>query len=60
MLVCNTKGFLVVRTEFNNQFYLIQKFRGIDNSSLLYNNPVDFMESGLMYKYKRDYWSLCD
>lgn len=58
MLVCNTKGFLVVRTEFNNEFYLIQKFRGIDNSSSLYNNPVDFMESGLMYKYKSDYWHI--
>lgn len=58
MLVCNARGFLVVRTKFNDKFYLIQKFRGLDKTSNLYNNPIDFMESGLMYKDKPDYWHI--
>lgn len=58
MLVCNSKGVFVVRTEFDDDFYLIQKFRGIDGTSVFFNSPVDFMESGLMYKNKKDYWHI--
>ncbi len=57
MLVCKAKGFLVVRTEFDDKFFLIQKFRGLDNS-FLYNSPIDIMESGLMFKKKYDYWHI--
>lgn len=58
MIVCNHRGFLVIQTEFDDKFFLIQKFRGVDNTSLFFNNPVDFMESGLMHKGKCDYWHI--
>ena len=58
MIVCNHRGFLVIQTKFDDKFFLIQKFRGVDNTSLFFNNPVDFMESGLMHKGKCDYWHI--
>lgn len=59
MKICMSNGFCVVQTSYNNEYNLIQKFRGVDiNSSIRYNCPVDFMESGLMRKDKWDYWHI--
>lgn len=43
-------------TKYNDRYNLIQKFRGIDNDTLTYNSPIDFMESGLMDNTKEDVW----
>ena len=52
-------GFCVAVTPYNEKYDLIQKFRGLEmNGSKLYNQPVDFMESGLMQKNKWDYWHI--
>lgn len=40
------------------KYNLIQKFRGVENMTIRYNQPVDFMESGLMKKDKWDYWHI--
>ena len=58
MFVCVANGFALFRTSFDEKYDLIQKFRGLDNGSILYNQPVDFMESGLMQKNKWDYWHI--
>lgn len=58
MLVCVAKGFALFRTYFDEKYDLIQKFRGIELSSIRYNQPVDFMESGLMQRDKWDYWHI--
>lgn len=44
------------RTPFNATHDLVQKFRGVNNQSLSYNAPVDFMEAGLIDNSKWDYW----
>ena len=44
------------RTRFNDTHDLIQKFRGVNNATLTYNAPVDFMEAGLIDNSKWDYW----
>lgn len=52
-------GRCVIVTPYNEKYDLIQKFRGLEmNASKLYNQPVDFMESGLMQKDKWDYWHI--
>ena len=58
MLVCVGKGFALFRTYFDEKYDLIQKFRGIELSSVRFNQPVDFMESGLMQRDKWDYWHI--
>ncbi len=59
MLVCVANGFVVFRTYFDKKYDLIQKFRGLSLSGALEtNNPVDFMESGLMQRDKWDYWHI--
>ncbi len=58
MILCLANGFATLRTPFNEKYDLIQKFRGMETSSILYNQPVDFMESGLMQKDKWDYWHI--
>lgn len=59
MLICVSNGFAVVRTPFDEKYDLIQKFRGLEqNASVRYNQPVDFMESGLMQRDKWDYWHI--
>lgn len=44
------------RTKFNDTHDLVQKFRGVNNATLTYNAPVDFMEAGLIDNSKWDYW----
>ena len=52
-------GFFVAVTSYDEKYNLVQKFRGMEmNGSQLYNQPVDFMESGLMQKDKWDYWHI--
>ena len=58
MLLCVANGFVLARTAFDEKYDLIQKFRGLDGESTLYNKPVDFMESGLMQRDKWDYWHI--
>lgn len=58
MLLCVANGFAVIRTPFDEKYDLIQKFRGLDGESTLYNKPVDFMEAGLMQRDKWDYWHI--
>ncbi|MBQ8308714.1 MAG: hypothetical protein IJX96_02665 [Clostridia bacterium] len=58
MILCLANGFATIRTPFNEKYDLIQKFRGMETSSILYNQPVDFMESGLMQRDKWDYWHI--
>ncbi len=58
MLVCVYQGFAVIRTPFDEKYDLIQKFRGMENDSIRYNKPIDFMEAGLMQKDKWDYWHI--
>ena len=57
MLVCAVKDVVLFRTQFNEQYDLIQKFRGLDYS-VKYNHPIDYMESGLMQRNKWDYWHI--
>ena len=56
MLVCTVKGYALVRTPFDDNHYLIQKFRGLETGVSFYNAPVDFMGAGLMLKEKWDYF----
>ncbi len=59
MKICLANGFAVAVTSYDEKYNLIQKFRGLEmNGSMLYNQPVDFMESGLMQKDKWDYWHI--
>ena len=59
MKICVAMGFAVAVTSYDEKYNLIQKFRGLEkNGSKLYNQPVDFMESGLMQKDKCDYWHI--
>ena len=57
MLVCAVKDVVLFRTQFNEQYDLIQKFRGLDYS-VKCNHPIDYMESGLMQRNKWDYWHI--
>ena len=52
------KDVALVATPFDEKYDLINKFRGVVIDSVKYNNPVDFMESGLMRKGKWDCWHL--
>ena len=58
MYICVYQGFALIRTSFNEKYDLIQKFRGLENESIRYNKPIDFMESGLMQKDKWDCWHI--
>ena len=59
MFVAVHQGVALVSTPFDDKYDLIQKFRGIGlGESIRYNQPVDFMESGLMQRDKWDYWHI--
>lgn len=59
MFVAVHQGVVLVSTPFDDKYDLIQKFRGIGlGESIRYNQPVDFMESGLMQRDKWDYWHI--
>lgn len=51
LMKCALDGdILSVRTDFDDTYDLLQKFRGITSDSLDANNPVDFITSGLVPK----------
>lgn len=56
MFVSTNCDVALFRTRFNDTHDLIQKFRGVNNQSIYYNAPVDFMEAGLIDNSKWDYW----
>lgn len=59
MFISVAQGVAVVGTPFDEKYDLIQKFRGVEiDGSIKYNQPVDFMEAGLMQKDKWDYWHI--
>ena len=58
MFITVSQGIAVVSTPFDEKHDLIQKFRGVEVDSHKYNQPVDYMESGLMKKDKWDYWHI--
>ena len=53
MFVCISKYHLLVQTPYSETHDLVQKFRGIDLTHGTFNDPVDFMEAGLI---RRDKW----
>ena len=57
MLVSAFKDVVLFCTQFNEQYNLIQKFCGFDYS-VRSNQPIDYMESGLMNRQKWDYWHI--
>ncbi len=56
MIVSVNKDVALFRIPFNATHDLVQKFRGVDNDTIYYNSPVDFMEAGLIDNSKWDYW----
>lgn len=58
MKVSIDKNIAMFRTRFDEKYDLIQKFRGLESGALLYNYPVDFMESGLIQGDKSNDWCL--
>ncbi len=54
MFVCMAKYQLLVETPYSEEYDLVQKFRGIDLTHGSFNDPVDFMEAGLIRKDKWD------
>lgn len=54
MFVCMAKYQLLVQTPYDDKYDLVQKFRGIDITHGTFNDPVDFMEAGLIRKDKWD------
>ncbi|MBE7063735.1 MAG: hypothetical protein E7390_08145 [Ruminococcaceae bacterium] len=58
MFVCLNKYQLLVQTPFSEAYDLVQKFRGLDITRSSFNDPVDFMEAGLIRKDKWDCFHL--
>ncbi len=59
MFITVAQGVALVSTPFDEKYDLIQKFRGVElGNSIKYNQPVDFMETGLMQKDKWDCWHI--
>lgn len=58
MFVCLNKYQLLVQTPYSEKYDLVQKFRGMDITRGSFNDPVDFMESGLIRKDKWDRFHL--
>lgn len=54
MFVCLNKYQLLVQTPYSEKYDLVQKFRGMDITHASFNDPVDFMEAGLIRKDKWD------
>ncbi len=50
------KGFALFKFPYSETFDLVQKFRGMIGSDTPSNNPVDFMEAGLVRRDKWDMW----
>ncbi|MBQ7033416.1 MAG: hypothetical protein IJN25_07150 [Clostridia bacterium] len=53
MFVCMAKYQLLVQTPYSETYDLVQKFRGMTITHGSFNDPVDFMEAGLI---RRDKW----
>ncbi|MBE7025275.1 MAG: hypothetical protein E7408_04395 [Ruminococcaceae bacterium] len=53
MYIAIAKYHLLVKTPYSEKYDLVQKFRGIDLTHGTFNDPVDFMEAGLI---RRDKW----
>ena len=58
MFISASGDVALVRTKYNDTHDLVQKFRGVNNQSIYYNAPVDFMEAGLIDNSKWDYWHI--
>ncbi len=59
MFIAVAQGVALVSTSFDHKYDFIQKFRGVElGESIRYNQPVDFMEAGLMQKDKWDCWHI--
>ena len=48
------KGVVLFQTPFSEKYDLVQKFRGMEGCDIPCNNPVDFMEAGLIERQKWD------
>lgn len=49
-----SKGIALFQTPFSEKYDLVQKLRGMERSDIPCNNPVDFMEAGLIEREKWD------
>ncbi len=59
MFVTRTgKGMVLFQTPFSEKYDLVQKFRGMERTNVPHNNPVDFMEAGLIEREKWDCFHL--
>ncbi len=58
MFVCMDKYQLLMQTPYSEKYDLVQKFRGLDITRGTFNDPVDFMEAGLIRKDKWDCFHL--
>ncbi len=58
MIISIYKNNALFRTDFSKDFYLTQKFCGVNEIQGYYNNTVDFVEAGLMHKNKGDIWHI--
>ncbi len=58
MFVAMSKYQLLVQTPYSETYDLVQKFRGISITHGTFNDPVDFMEAGLIRKDKWDCFHL--
>ncbi len=54
MFACMSKYQLLVQTPYSETHDLVQKFRGMAITNGTFNDPVDFMEAGLIRKDKWD------
>lgn len=54
MLVTNVKQLLSIKTEYNEKYYLIQLFKGLNYQSFFCNTPIDFVLSGFALKDEID------
>ncbi len=58
MFACISKYQLLVQTPYSETYDFVQKFRGISITHGSFNDPVDFMEAGLIRKDKWDCFHL--